>query len=104
MAAAVPVDVQTAGLLAANMLQCWIASERAVAAPGAHALQDVNEGGADDVESAEPPPAEASLHLCPAVDDGAGAPSPGEYRAPVRPPEPGRGDDVGAGVRTAEQK
>ena len=35
MATAVPVDVQTAGLLAANMLQCWIASERAASAHGA---------------------------------------------------------------------
>ena len=102
MASAVPVDIQTAGLLAANMLQCWVASERAASAHDADVVvsatrQEPSEGGAD-VESAEPPPREAGLRLCPAVDDGAGAPSSREYGAAVRPAEPGRGDDVGAGA------
>ena len=102
MTAAVPVDVQTAGLVAANMLQCWIASERAASGHGAHVVpsptrQDLTEGGAD-VESTEPPPREAGLRLCAAVDDGAGAPSSREHGAAVRPSEPGRRDDVGAGA------
>ena len=50
MASAVPVDIQTAGLLAANMLQCWVASERAVSAHSADGFvsatrQELSEGG-----------------------------------------------------------
>ena len=102
MAAAVPVDVRAAGLLART---CWSAGSRpsAAAATSAHELRpstrrDVTEGRTDEVEVQSHHLQKPAYIYSPAVDDRAGASSSGEYRAAVRPAEPGRRDDMGAGA------
>src|SRR5438105_14305807 len=68
------IDAGLGGVLLANMVEAWLVGnpDGVKSVEAAHELQDH-----------ETTPEQTVLHLCPPVDECAGAPSPGKHGAPI---------------------
>src|SRR6516164_7472153 len=69
-----PFDSQSGGVLLANMIEAWLVAE-----PSFPATAEVT----DELEDHRTSPEQASLYLCPPVDDCSGPLPSGEHGAPV---------------------
>ncbi|MCY1232629.1 hypothetical protein D9M72_451310 [compost metagenome] len=68
------IDLQSAGVLIANMLEAWLTAEPAL---------ELTEEAVDEHQDHPPTSEQAGVHLYPPIDAGPGATPSGEHRAPV---------------------
>src|ERR1022692_1140134 len=82
------IDVEAGAVVLANMLAGWLDENR-------ESLSSVE--ACDEFRDQRTTPKQDSLCICAAIDAGAGAPSSGEHRAPVRTPAEGFGTGLEGG-------